>query len=451
MKRVRGGACGESVFRASSSDGGVLSKSKTRSDAPMIRARESDYILYVNQTMLKNDNEEMAVMDTTEDLNPQASLSLADSYYVDEDYNLAVDAYAATLAVASEKDIVLRMRALSHRSAAFYQLGRYEEARDDAHAALTCPPTEGLRTGETILCHKRLGLACLQLKHYEEAKRAMEQAMQLATLNGKDVSHYKNWIRQCEEQLNSKPTAKKPTVPVTSSAPPRPESAPAPAAPAANRRPTMPKYQYYQSDTVMTIAILEPGVQQDDLQVTFAPKKLTVRLRKSGVDFTILHGVLYGPVDVERSKIRILDEKVLIKLRKETPYEWHELMGKADEEETKEVAATNDDVPSVDTGKARAYASHRDWDAIERNLKLQEKQEVPEGEEAMNKLFQDIYSRADEDTRRAMIKSYQTSGGTVLSTNWKEVAEKDYEKERTAPDGMEWKTWEGDKLDQKND
>lgn len=28
-----------------------------------------------------------------------------------------------------------------------------------------------------------------------------------------------------------------------------------------------------------------------------------------------------------------------------------------------------------------------------------------------------------------MIKSYQTSGGTVLSTNWKEVAERDYAKE----------------------
>ena len=37
----------------------------------------------------------------------------------------------------------------------------------------------------------------------------------------------------------------------------------------------------------------------------------------------------------------------------------------------------------------------------------------------------------------------QTSGGTCLSTNWKEVKEKDYEKEKTAPDGMEWKRWDG--------
>lgn len=35
-----------------------------------------------------------------------------------------------------------------------------------------------------------------------------------------------------------------------------------------------------------------------------------------------------------------------------------------------------------------------------------------------------IYASADEDTRRAMNKSYQESGGKVLSTNWKEVAQK---------------------------
>lgn len=47
-----------------------------------------------------------------------------------------------------------------------------------------------------------------------------------------------------------------------------------------------------------------------------------------------------------------------------------------------------------------------------------------------------------------MNKSFQTSGGTVLSTNWKEVSHKNYEEEKQAPKGMQWQTWEGDKVKQ---
>ena len=47
----------------------------------------------------------------------------------------------------------------------------------------------------------------------------------------------------------------------------------------------------------------------------------------------------------------------------------------------------------------------------------------------------DIYANADEDTRRAMMKSYVESNGTALSTNWKEVGAGKVETK--PPQGME--------------
>lgn len=79
----------------------------------------------------------------------------------------------------------------------------------------------------------------------------------------------------------------------------------------------------------------------------------------------------------------------------------------------------------------------RDFNAIDKELDKMLSKESTEGDSALNGLFKQIYERSDENTKRAMIKSYQTSGGTVLSTNWQEVADKDYEgKDRPeAPDG----------------
>ncbi len=407
------------------------------------------------------------------DLTPEATLTLADSLAIDEELDEAIDAYAAviSLLIDSSNHQNLHFRALSHRSAAFFRLNRHQEALEDAQKALQILSTQhpqGLRPGEGELCHKRAGMAAFQLGDYETSMRSLEEAAQLANLNKRSSEQYTSWILKCNENLNHS-NIQTTDIEMTDSnttivedVPMKlvPKSAPPVTSTQGNSRPQMPKYQYYQSDTVMTISILEASVQQDDLNVTFEPKKLTVRLRKSGVDFTVIAGHLYSEVVVDRCKVVYKDEKVLIKLRKKDAFEWHELFGKPVLDDAKPAATntstTASDAPKpipvvTDTSKVRPYASHRDWDAIEKDVIDEEKNEKPVGDEAMNKLFQQIYANASEETRRAMIKSYQTSGGTVLSTNWDEVSKKDYEKERTAPKGLEWKNWEGKKLPMKDD
>jgi len=49
-------------------------------------------------------------------------------------------------------------------------------------------------------------------------------------------------------------------------------------------------------------------------------------------------------------------------------------------------------------------------------LSYQEKEEKFDGDAALNKLFRDIYRDADEDTRRAMMKSFVRYSPHALTT-----------------------------------
>jgi suppressor of G2 allele of SKP1 len=426
------------------------------------------------------------------------ALALGDAAFVNERYDDALTNYTVAMlrqdashnhpiSGSNSNNSLNRFRIHAHRAAAHAALSHHEDCINDTEIALALLPilvpgaagnnSMMLRSGEVELCWRRQGLAHFALQDMARAKLALEKAEQLACLNA-DTSttngsmgagssttkstttfDYTAWIKRCNNRTDLEPAAtdEKPSANLlletrqqaTASTSQQPE-------PLTSHRPNSiekPRYQYYQNDKVMTIAILEPNVQDSDLSVECDKTSIRIYLVKQGKEFSVLGGALSEPITSHQISIR--DEKVLVKLRKAKPGEWYELL---DGKKTSTLPPRAAAAPTMmtDIGVAASsvpgpYASGKDWQSIEKEIKQQEEIETPKGDDAMNKLFQQIYANADEDTRRAMIKSYQTSGGTVLSTNWGEVAAKDYEKERTAPKGVEWKSWEGEKLPMEKD
>jgi suppressor of G2 allele of SKP1 len=76
----------------------------------------------------------------------------------------------------------------------------------------------------------------------------------------------------------------------------------------------------------------------------------------------------------------------------------------------------------------------KNWD------KLMGDEEDEKDGDNVDHFFKQLYKDADPDTKRAMMKSYQESNGTSLSTNWADVGTKKFE--TSPPDGMVAKKWE---------
>ena len=84
-------------------------------------------------------------------------------------------------------------------------------------------------------------------------------------------------------------------------------------------------------------------------------------------------------------------------------------------------------IPQTTSAVAEARKSKKNWEGITTDmLKSDKEKSIDEdpnvgGDSTLNSFFQKIFADADEDTQRAMMKSFQESGGTTLSTNWDEV------------------------------
>ncbi|NXC26364.1 SGT1 protein, partial [Campylorhamphus procurvoides] len=282
------------------------------------------------------------------------------------------------------------------RAYAHLLLQKYADAVADAKKSLELNPNNAV----ALL---RKGLGEYHIKSYASALESFREGQRLDNVD----DTFTIWIKRCEEILND----------------------------LSVNFPSFLffflRYDWYQTESQVIVTIMVKNAQKDDVSVQFSEKEMSASVRlPSGENFNLKLDLLHSIVP-EQSTFKVLSTKVEIKMKKPEAVRWEKLEGQGDSPKLKQF--------TPDTQHLYPSSSHytRNWDKLVVEIKEEEKNEKLEGDAALNKLFQQIYSDGTDEVKRAMNKSFMESGGTVLSTNWSDVGKRKVEV--NPPDDVEWK------------
>lgn len=343
------------------------------------------------------------------------------------------------------------------RSTAYQRSSKYSEALADAELAVVLAHKRGRR--ELIKdAQLRRGIALYFLGQYANAEHVLnivkkldEKEKTLGVWNAKVAAKLKDIPEGNEQRTVTAQEVPDVELP-KSDEKPAPKETTATTAP----KPIVPtpadkiKHDWYQNNETVTFTLLAKGVPKDKATVDISKDSLSISfpIEATGSDFDYTLDPFYAEVDPAQSSYRVLSTKIEVSLKKATPgVKWHALEGDRKVDASTEAKTT---IPShilseksTNLEAAPAYPTSsksgvKNWDKLAKD-DLSDDDDV-EGDEA-TRFFKKLYKGAGEEQQRAMMKSYQESGGTVLSTDWNSVGSKFVAPE--PPEGMEAKKYSG--------
>ncbi|KAL2863487.1 co-chaperone SGT1 [Aspergillus lucknowensis] len=232
-----------------------------------------------------------------------------------------------------------------------------------------------------------------------------------------------------------------------------------PAAAAAAQLPEKIRHEWYQSNDSVVVTLYAKGIAKENVDAELKSDSVSVQFPlPSGSEYAFTLDPLFAPIDEPASKLTTFATKIELVLRKKTPgKKWSSLESPSGDVKLSTTTTTDATAPTVSQSAPSYPTSSRhgakDWDKLASTLtakkpkakkplthshehshdKEQEKTEDADdsddegsvdsdfGGDPVDGFFKKLYAGADDDTRRAMIKSFTESNGTSLSTNWGEV------------------------------
>ncbi|KMZ87287.1 SGS domain-containing protein [Plasmodium vivax Brazil I] len=189
------------------------------------------------------------------------------------------------------------------------------------------------------------------------------------------------------------------------------------------------RYDWSQTADRVFLTLYKKGLRESDCLHYVEERRLSVMITMEADEMYLLEKRLFSKIIPHRTAVCVTPMKVEVTLEKLQPgVEWPQLekLAECEEDKVNGLAKGRENLLNPFSGK-----STHEWDKLTKSIKEDEE------EGSIDTFFRKIYNEGDDDTKRAMIKSFQTSRGTVLSTNWKDVQHKNYEQDKPLPDEKE--------------